>query len=68
MCHTYLTLHLQGKKGNIIRSVQFEKGNVLSETQNLLSETRDDTESGSKYDGDSTLPQLISEEEMDTMS
>ena len=34
---------------NIIMFTQFEKG---SKTQNLLSETRDDTESGNKYDYD----------------
>ena len=41
---------------------------LLSETQNLLFETHDDKESGNEYDDDSTLPPLLSEEEMDTMS
>ena len=30
--------------GNIIMFTQFEEGNLLSETHNLLSETSDDTE------------------------
>ena len=46
---------------------QFEEGNSLSETQNLLFETHDDTESGDKYNDDSTMPQFISEEEMDVI-
>ena len=54
--------------GNIITFAQFEEGNLLSETKNLLSETRDDSESGNKYDDDSTMPPLISEEDMDAMS
>ena len=44
-----------------------KRGNLLSERHNLLSETRDDTESGNKYDDYSTMPPLISEEEMDEM-
>ena len=32
--------------GNIITFTQFEEGGLLYETQNLLSETCDDTESG----------------------
>ena len=43
--------------GNIITFEQFEEGN-------LLSETRDDTESGDKYDDNSITPILISKEEM----
>ena len=34
------------KTVNITIFVQFKEGNLLSETQNLLSETRDDAESG----------------------
>ena len=34
----------------------------------MLSETYDDTKSGNKYDDYSTMPPLISEEEMDVMS
>ena len=34
----------------------------------LLFETSGDTETGNKYDDNSNLPPLISEEEMDTMS
>ena len=49
------------KTGNIITFAHFEEGNVLSET-------RDDTESGKNYDDDSTLPPLISEEEIDILS
>ena len=43
------------KTGNIITFAQFEEGN-------LLSETRDYTESGEKYDDNSTMPPLIREE------
>ena len=49
------------KTGYITTFTQFEEGN-------LLSNTRDDTEIGNRYDDDSTLPPLISEEEMDSMS
>ena len=42
-------------------SAHFEYGDLLSESCN-------DTENGNKYDEDSTLPQLISESEIDTMS
>ena len=37
------------------------------EEENLLSETRDDAESGEKSDENSVMPLLISEEEMDAM-
>ena len=40
--------------------MQFEEGD-------LLSETCDDAECGDKYNDDSIIPPLISEEEMDTM-
>ena len=53
---------------DIIKFVQFKEGNLLSETRNLLSETRDDKESGNKYDDESTMLLLISEEEMDAIS
>ena len=39
---------------------QFEQGN-------LLSETRDNAESGNKSDEDSIMPTLMSKEEMDVM-
>ena len=39
---------------------QFEEGN-------LISETCDDMESGDKYNDNSIMPPLISEEEMDAM-
>ena len=48
--------------GVIIMFKYFEEGVLWSETQNLLAETRDNTESGNKYDDDSTIPPLISEE------
>ena len=41
------------KTGNIIMFVQFEEGN-------LLSETHDNTEISDKYDDGSTIPSLIS--------
>ena len=41
--------------GDIITFTQFEEGNLLLETCN-------NTESGNKYDDDSTLAPLISEE------
>ena len=56
------------KTGNIITFTQFEEGILISETQNLLSETCDDTESSNKSDDNSTMPPLTSEEEMDAMS
>ena len=56
------------KNGNIIKLAYSEKVNLLSETQNLSSETREDVESGYKYDDGSTMPPLISEEEIDAMS
>ena len=46
----------------------FEDKNFLSKTQILLSETRDDAESGNESDDDSTMPPLTSEEEMYEMS
>ena len=49
-------LYLQRKKnGDIITLSHFEEGN-------LLTETRDNTESGNKYYDDSTLAPLTSEE------
>ena len=42
------------KAGDIITFAQFEE-------EGLLSETRNDTGSGNKYDDDSTLATLISE-------
>ena len=44
---------------------QFEEGDLLYEMQNLLSETRDDTEISNDSDDNSTIPLLLSEEEMD---
>ena len=61
MCHTHFMMHPQGKTGDIITFVQFKEGDLLLKTQNLLSETCDDTESGNEYDENSTMPPLISE-------
>ena len=54
--------------GNTITFTQFEEGDLLSGTRDLLSKTRDNTEISNKYDDDSTLLPLISEEEIDVMS
>ena len=55
-------LHIQGGgAGYIITFAQFEE-------DDLLSETRDDTERGKKSDDNSKMPPLISEEEMDAIS
>ena len=50
----------RGETGEIITFTQFEEGG-------LLSETRDDAESGDKSDDNSTMLPLLSEEEMDVM-
>ena len=49
------------KTGDIITFTQFEE-------RNLLSETRNDTESGNKSDDDTTLETLIIKEKIDVMS
>ena len=49
------------QNGYIIMFTQFEEGNLLCETRNLLSETFDDTETGNKFDEGSTLSPLIGE-------
>ena len=54
--------------GYIIMFTQFEKGGLLSETRNKLSKTCGDAESVKKYADNSTVPPLISKEEIDTMS
>ena len=61
MSYTPCATYSRGETGDIITFAQFEEENVLSETHNLLAETRDDTESGNKYDDNSTMPPLISE-------
>ena len=58
----------RGETDNIIMFAQFEEGGVLSRTHNVLSETRDNTETGNKYDDDLTMTPLISEEEMNANS
>ena len=50
-CDTYS----REKTGDIITLAKFEEGN-------LLSETRNDAESGNKYDDSSIMPPLLSEE------
>ena len=55
-CATFL----REQTGNIITFAQFEEGG-------LLSDSRDDAESGDEYDDNYTMPPLISEEEMDAM-
>ena len=45
--------YLREQTGDVITFIQFEEGN-------LLSETCDNTESGNEYDDDSTLAPLIS--------
>ena len=66
--YTPYTTYSREQNVNIIKLAQFEKGDLLSETQNLWSETCDDAESGYKSDDNSTISPLISEEDMDTMS
>ena len=51
---TYATSSRE-QNGNIITFIQFKEGN-------LLSETSDSKESGNKYDEDSNMTPLISEE------
>ena len=51
---------MREQTGNIIVFAQFEEGD-------LLSETRDDAESGDESDDNSITPPIISEEEIDAM-
>ena len=60
MSYTPYATSSRGGTGDIITFTLFEK-------EDLLSETSDDAESGDKYDDDSIMPPLISEEEMDVM-
>ena len=48
---TYSTYQME-QTGNTIMFTQFEERNLSSETQNLLSETCDNTESGNESDED----------------
>ena len=66
--YTPYTTYSKEQTGDIIRFAPFQEGDIFYETQNLLSETCDDTKSGNKCDDDSTMPPLICEEEMDEMS
>ena len=56
-CATYL----REQTGDIIKFAQFEEGNIRTKTCN-------NAESGDKSNGDSTIPQIISKEEMDAMN
>ena len=47
--------------GNIIPFTHFEEGDLLSETQNLLSETRDDAKRRNESNEILTITPLISE-------
>ena len=51
---------MREQTGDIISFAQFEEGNILSENCN-------NAESGDKYDNDSIMPPLLSEEGMDAM-
>ena len=51
--YTHCATSSRGKTGDIITFEQFEE-------ENLLSETREDAESGDKSDEDSIMPPLIS--------
>ena len=59
---TYTTCATSSREqtGNIIPFAQFEEGD-------LLSETRNNAESGGKSDDDSIIPTLLSEYEIDAM-
>ena len=59
---SYITYDTSSEEqpGDIITFTHFEDGNLLSKSCN-------DTESSNESDEDSTLPPLISEEEMDAM-
>ena len=59
---TYTTHAVSSRKktGDIIKSTQFEEGD-------LLSETLDDAERGEEYDDDLIMPPLIRKEEMNNM-
>ena len=54
-----------GETGDIIILAQFEQGALISEMRNLLAETCDVMRSCIESDDDSTMPPLISAEEMD---
>ena len=56
MSYTPYATSSRGETGDIITFTQFEEGNLLSDTQNLLSETCDDIESGNESDENLTIP------------
>ena len=58
--YTPCAISSRGETGNKIISPHFEE-------EGLLSETRNDAESGDESDEDSIMPPLLSEEDMDAM-
>ena len=60
MTYTSCGMSSRGKTGNIITFAQFEQGD-------LLSEIRNDAESGDESNENSIMPPLLIEEEMDVM-
>ena len=60
MTYTPRATYLREETGDIITFAQFEEGSLLSETHN-------NAKSGDKYDDDSIMLPLISEEEIDVM-
>ena len=58
--YTPCATSLREQTGDIITSIEFEKGNILTKTRN-------DAESGDESNDDSMMPPLLSEEEMDAM-
>ena len=58
--YTLCDTSLMEQTSDIITFAQFEE-------ENILSETRNDAEIGDESDGNSILPPLLSEEEMDAM-
>ena len=68
VAYIHYATYSREQDGDIITFAYFEEGFLLSEICNLLSETSEDMESHNKYDYNSTLPLLISEEKMDLIS
>ena len=58
--YTHYAAFPKERTGNIFTFAQFEEGD-------LLSDTGDDAESGDESDDNSTMPPIISEEEIDVM-
>ena len=66
--YTPYATYSRGVTGDIITFPHFEEGGLLYETQNLLSENYNGTESSDKYGDNLTLSQLTGKEEIDVMS